>query len=230
MWLHLRRQGHDVARCTVERLMTQQGWQGRWGEACAATIPAPGDPRPSDLVDRTSPRRPRTGLGRGLHLRRAWSGTVYVAFIIDVYSRRIVGWRAATTMSTELVFDSLEHAIWAAHKTASATWPGWSTTPTPAPNTPRSRSPAAHRGRRGRLGRFGGRRLRQRPGRVPDRPFKTELIRPEGPWRDVDTSSWRPCTGSTGSTTTAPTSRSTTSHPSRSKPHYAARKRLRPAG
>jgi putative transposase len=72
MWLHLRAQGHDVARCTVERLMAAQGWSGALrGKKPRTTIPAPGDPRPADLVDRGLHRYPtEPALGRGLHLRR----------------------------------------------------------------------------------------------------------------------------------------------------------------
>jgi putative transposase len=114
MWLHLRTQGHDVARCTVERLMASQGWAGALrGKKPRTTIPAPADPRPADLVDRdftaTAPNRLWVA---DFTYVATWSGTVYVAFVFDVYSRRIVGWRAATRMSTELVLDCLEHAIW----------------------------------------------------------------------------------------------------------------------
>jgi putative transposase len=114
MWLHLRTQGHDVARCTVERLMASQGWAGALrGKQIRTTIPAPADPRPADLVDRdfTAPAPNRLWVADFTYVA-TWSGTVYVAFVFDVYSRRVVGWRAATRMSTELVLDCLEHAIW----------------------------------------------------------------------------------------------------------------------
>jgi putative transposase len=114
MWLHLRTQGHDVARCTVERLMAQQGWAGALrGKKPRTTIPAPADPRPADLVDRDfTATRPNQLWVADFTYVATWSGTVYVAFVFDVFSRRIVGWRAATTMNTELVLDCLEHAIW----------------------------------------------------------------------------------------------------------------------
>jgi putative transposase len=114
MWLHLRANGHDVARCTVERLMAQQGWAGALrGKGPRTTISAPADPRPADLVDRdftaTAPNRLWVA---DFTYVATWSGTVYVAFVFDVFSRRIVGWRAATQMTTELVLDTLEHALW----------------------------------------------------------------------------------------------------------------------
>jgi putative transposase len=114
MWLYLRRQGHEVARCTVERLMTQHGWQGALrAPRVRTTIANPQDARAADLVDRdfTAPAPNRLWVADFTYVA-TWSGTVYVAFIIDVYSRRIVGWRAATQMTTELVLDCLEHAIW----------------------------------------------------------------------------------------------------------------------
>lgn len=114
MWLHLRTQGHDVARCTVERLMAAQGWSGALrGKQPRTTFASAGDPRPADLVDRhfAAPAPNRLWVADFTYVA-TWSGTVYVAFVIDVYSRRVVGWRAATTMTTELVLDCLEHAIW----------------------------------------------------------------------------------------------------------------------
>jgi putative transposase len=114
MWLYLRTQGHDVARCTVERLMAARGWSGALrGRRVRTTIADPRDVRPGDLVDRdfTAPAPNRLWVADFTYVA-TWSGTVYVAFVFDVYSRRIVGWRAATRMSTDLVLDCLEHAIW----------------------------------------------------------------------------------------------------------------------
>ena len=113
-WLWLRSHGHDVARCTVERLMTQHGWTGalRSGPV-RTTIGRPGDPRPEDLVDRdfTAAAPNRLWVADFTYVA-TWSGTVYVAFVFDVFSRRILGWRAATRMTTDLVLDCLEHALW----------------------------------------------------------------------------------------------------------------------
>ena len=115
MWLHLRSNGHEVARCTVERLMAEKGWAGALrGKKPMTTIAAAEDTRPTDLVDRdfTAPAPNRLWVADFTYVA-TWSGMVYVAFIFDVFSRRIVGWRAATSMTTNLVLDTLEMAIWA---------------------------------------------------------------------------------------------------------------------
>jgi len=118
MWLYLRGRGHEVARCTVERLMTQQGWAGALrGKGVRTTIPRPGDPRPEDLVDRDfTATAPNQLWVADFTYVATWSGTVYVAFVFDVYSRRILGWRAARRMTTDLVLDCLEHALWSRRK------------------------------------------------------------------------------------------------------------------
>jgi putative transposase len=115
MWLHLRRQGHDVARCTVERLMTQNGWSGALrGKRVRTTIADPNASRATDLVERDfTATAPNQLWVADFTYVATWTGTVYVAFVFDVFSRMIVGWRAATSMTTELVLDTLEHAIWA---------------------------------------------------------------------------------------------------------------------
>ena len=114
MWLHLRSQGHDVARCTIERLMAAHGWTGALrGKKHRTTIPDQAAARPADLVDRdfTAPAPNRLWVADFTYVA-TWAGIVYVAFVIDVYSRMIVGWRAATRMTTDLVLDTLEMAIW----------------------------------------------------------------------------------------------------------------------
>lgn len=113
MWLHLRGLGHDVARCTIERLYRAQGWTGTVRKRRFRPVPSDGSPRPVDLVDRQfRASRPNQLWVADFTCVARWSGTVYVAFVIDVFSRRIVGWRAATRMTTDLVLDTLEHAIW----------------------------------------------------------------------------------------------------------------------
>ena len=114
VWLVLNRQGIPVARCTVERLMRQLGLRGAVrGRARRTTIADQGAHRPTDLVQRrfdvTAPNRLWVA---DFTYVATWSGTAYVAFVIDAYSRRILGWRAATSMSTPLVLDALEQAIW----------------------------------------------------------------------------------------------------------------------
>jgi putative transposase len=117
MWLRLRSQGHDVARCTIERLYAEQGWVGALRrKKFRTTIPDPSadrSARPADLVGRQFfAVRPNQLWVADFTYVATWSGTVYVAFVFDVFSRRIVGWRAATRMTTDLVLDTLEHAIW----------------------------------------------------------------------------------------------------------------------
>ena len=118
MWLHLRGLGHDVARCTVERLMAQMGISGVVrGKAPRTTIADEKAARPADLVDRnfvaSAPNRLWVADFTYVATR---TGTVYVAFVIDVFSRRVLGWRAATTMTTPLVLDALEMALWTRRK------------------------------------------------------------------------------------------------------------------
>jgi putative transposase len=114
MWLHLRGKGHDVARCTIERLYAEQGWAGALrAKKVRTTIANDNAERPGDLVDRDfTATAPNQLWVADFTYVATWSGTVYVAFIFDVFSRMIVGWRAATTMTTELVLDTLEHAVW----------------------------------------------------------------------------------------------------------------------
>jgi len=114
MWLHLRRHGHDVARCTVERLMASMGVAGALrGKKPRTTVPDAADHRPSDLVDRqfTATRPNRLWVADFTYVP-TWAGMVYVAFVFDVFSRRILGWRVATTMTTPLVLAALEMAVW----------------------------------------------------------------------------------------------------------------------
>jgi putative transposase len=115
VWLALNRQGVPVARCTVERLMRELGLAGaRRGKKQRTTVPDPAAARPADLVQRRfSPSAPDRLWVADFTYVPTWSGMVYVAFVIDAYSRRILGWRAATSMRTALVLDALEQALWA---------------------------------------------------------------------------------------------------------------------
>jgi len=115
VWLALNREGIEVARCTVERLMRELGLAGaRRGKRHRTTRTDPAVARPADLVGRQfSPPTPDRLWVADFTYVPTWAGMVYVAFVIDAYSRRILGWRAATTMRTSLVLDTLEHALWA---------------------------------------------------------------------------------------------------------------------
>jgi putative transposase len=114
VWHQLRREGIPVARCTVERLMRQVGLVGRVrGKRRRTTIPADTSPRPADLVDRHFwASRPNQLWVADISYVATWSGFAYAAFVIDVFSRRIVGWRVASTLRTSLALDALEMAIW----------------------------------------------------------------------------------------------------------------------
>lgn len=113
MWIRLRGRGHDVARCTVERVMRAHGWQGAsYGSRHKTTIADHRHHRSSDLVGRNfaSPEPNRLWVCDFTYIP-TWIGVVYVAFVIDAYARRIIGWRAARRMNTALVLDALEQAI-----------------------------------------------------------------------------------------------------------------------
>lgn len=106
--------GGPVARCTVERLMRSLGLRGvRRGRPVWTTRPDRHAERAPDLVDRDfHAERPNALWVVDLTYVSTWSGMAFTAFVSDVYSRRIVGWRCATTMPTELPLDALEMAIW----------------------------------------------------------------------------------------------------------------------
>jgi len=115
LWRQLRRDGHDVARCTVERLMREMGIQGVIrGRAKRTTIPADTNSRPLDLVQRQfRAERPNQLWVADFTYVATWSGFVYVAFVIDVFSRMIVGWSVSSSMNADLTLDALEQALWA---------------------------------------------------------------------------------------------------------------------
>ena len=114
LWKQLRREGELVGRDRVARLMRTLGIAGAVrGKPRRTTIPDPAAARAPDLVNRQfTATRPNQLWVSDFTYVATWSGTVYVAFVIDVFSRLIVGWRAAASMRTDLVLDALEMAIW----------------------------------------------------------------------------------------------------------------------
>lgn len=114
VWLALNREGIGVARCTVERLMAELGLAGAVrGKAKKTTIVDRTAARPADLVGRRfAPPAPNRLWVADLTYVSTWSGFAYVALVTDAYARRILGWRVAATMTTSMVLDSIEHAIW----------------------------------------------------------------------------------------------------------------------
>ena len=123
IWKQLRREAFEVARCTVERLMKRLAIEGiRRGKKCKTTIPDGKANCPRDLVNRKfQAERPNQLWVADITYVATWSGFVYVAFVIDVFSRRIVGWRAMKTMQTDLILDALEQALWARGKPRGVT-------------------------------------------------------------------------------------------------------------
>jgi putative transposase len=114
VWWQLQAEGVPVARCTIERLMRRAGLVGVVrGRARRTTNPDEAVDRPTDLVERdfTASAPNRLWVADFTYVA-TWSGVVYVAFVIDAFSRRIVGWKADTNMRTGLVLDTLEMALW----------------------------------------------------------------------------------------------------------------------
>ena len=115
VWWQLKRDGITAPRCAVQRLMRADGLQGVVrGRRRRTTIAGDSASRPADLVDRdfTASEPNRLWVADFTYVM-TFSGVVYVAFVIDVFSRRIVGWKADTSMKTPLVLDTLEMAWWA---------------------------------------------------------------------------------------------------------------------
>ena len=110
VWRQLLREGIDVARCTVARLIRQMGLRGTVrGKVVKTTIPNPATPCPADHVNRRfTATRPDLLWVSDFTYVSTWSGFVYVAFVIDTFARRIVGWRASRTAHTDFVLDALE--------------------------------------------------------------------------------------------------------------------------
>jgi transposase InsO family protein len=114
VWRQLRRERRWVARCTVERLMRQAGLRGavRGRAFTVTTTPSPEAARPADLVKREfTATKPNQLWVADFTYVATWAGFVYVAFVIDVYSRAIVGWRVSRSMRSDLALDALEQAL-----------------------------------------------------------------------------------------------------------------------
>ena len=115
VWKQINREGLSIARCTVERLMKRLGLQGvRRGKVVRTTIRDIKAPCPLDRVNRQfKAERPNQLWVSDFTYVSTWQGWPYVAFVIDVYARRIVGWRVSTSMHTDFVLDALEQALYA---------------------------------------------------------------------------------------------------------------------
>ena len=115
VWRQLNREGVVVARCTVERLMRRQGLRGVMrGKVMRTTISDSKAPCPLDRVNRQfKAERPNQLWVSDFTYVSTWQGWLYVAFVIDVFARRIVGWRVSSSMHTDFVLDALEQALYA---------------------------------------------------------------------------------------------------------------------
>jgi transposase InsO family protein len=119
VWRQLHREAIPAARCTVERLMKRLGIQGVvrgakcWTTVCDETLPQPTDHVQRQFVA----TRPNQLWVADITFVATWSGFVYVAFVIDVFARLIVGWRVSRSLKTELVLDALEQALWSRQDT-----------------------------------------------------------------------------------------------------------------
>jgi putative transposase len=114
VWLQMNREGIAVARCTVERLMNRLGLHGvRRGKVIRTTVPDKEATCPLDRVNRQfTAERPNQLWVSDFTYVSTWQGWLYVAFVIDVFARRIVGWRVSTSMRTDFVLDALEQALY----------------------------------------------------------------------------------------------------------------------
>ena len=123
VWRQLQREGIDVARCTVERLMRRLGLRGIMrGKVVRTTFGDASAPCPLDRVNRQfKADRPNQLWVSDFTYVSTWQGFVYVAFVIDVFARRIVGWRVSRSMRTDFVLDALEQALYARQPERDAT-------------------------------------------------------------------------------------------------------------
>ena len=189
VWLQLNREGMPAARCTVERLMRELDLAGaRRGKRVRATVPAADAARPADLVRRQfSPAAPDRLWVADFTYVPTWAGMVYVAFVIDAYSRRILGWRAARSMQTALVLDALEQALWTRRRGGTGDLAGLvhhtgaGSQYTSIAFTER----LAAAGVSGPVGTVGDAYDNALAESVIGL-FKTELIKPRGPWRTAE--------------------------------------------
>ncbi len=116
VWRQMHREGKPIARCTVERLMRRLGIEGvHRGKRIRTTLPG-AEPCPRDLVNRQfAVDRPNRLWVADFTYVSTWQGWLYVAFVIDAYAKRIVGWRASSAMTTDFVLDALEQALYERH-------------------------------------------------------------------------------------------------------------------
>ncbi|MET9325169.1 IS3 family transposase, partial [Streptomyces sp. NPDC003038] len=189
IWRELNRQGHVVARCTVERLMRETGIAGAVrGKKVITTIPDPAAARAPDRLERdfVAPAPNRTWVADFTHVA-AWTGVVYVAFVVDTFSRRIVGWSASMSKETQLVLDALDMDLWQRDREGRPPVPGELVHHSDAGSQYTSFRLSEH---------LEAARIAASIGSVGDAYdnalmestiglFKTEVIKPQRPWRTL---------------------------------------------
>ena len=215
----LNRRGNQIARCTVHRLMRAEGLRGiSRAKGPRTTIPGTGPDSRPDLLDRDfqAPAPNRVWVA-DITYCRTFAGWVYAAFVIDVFSRRVVGWQLSKSLRTDLALDALEMGLWTRARA------GRDTTGVIAHSDKgvqylavRYTQRLADAGR-GRLGRLHGRQLRQRAPRRSTRCSRPSWSATRAPGQASTISRSPSPNTSTGSTTGACTARSAPSHPSSSK-------------
>ncbi|MFB7455724.1 IS3 family transposase [Streptomyces sp. NPDC056188] len=189
IWRLLNRQGVAVARCTVERLMRELGITGAVrGKRVITTIPDASVQRAPDLVDRdfVAPAPNRCWVADFTHVATV-AGVVCVAFVVDTFSRRIVGWSAATSKETRLVLDALKMALWQRERNQRPYQEGELIHHSDAGSQYTSFALAEHLDRAGIAASIGS------VGDAYDNAltestiglFKTELIKPRRPWKTL---------------------------------------------
>jgi putative transposase len=153
IWRQLRRGGIGVARCTVERLMGELGIAGVVrGKTTRTTIGDEQAPRPPDLVERDfTATGPNQLWVADLTYARTWSGCCYAAFVIDAFSRLLVGWQLASHLRTDLALDALEMAIWRRDTALDGLIHHSDRAGSPSPSAPPSGSPTPGRSPRSAL-------------------------------------------------------------------------------
>jgi len=184
IWKQLKRESMPAARCTVARLMKDLGLRGaRRGKAFKTTIPDSGASRPADLVERQFvATRPDQLWVADITYVATWRGFVFVAFVVDVFSRRIVGWRVSTSLRTDLVLDALEQAIHARGKSDDLIHHSDRGTQYLSIRYSERLAEAGITASVGSVGDSYDNALAETINGL----YKTEVIRKRGPWRNVD--------------------------------------------
>jgi len=184
VWQQLRREDAEIPRCTVERLMRLQGLQGVVrGRKTRTTFPADTVDRPDDLVQREFvAMAPNQLWVADITYVATWAGFVYVAFVTDVFSRYIVGWRVSRSLHSELALDALEQALHARPTDDSLIHHSDRGTQYLSIRYTERLAEAGIASSVGSVGDSYDNALAESINGL----YKTEVIRREGPWRSID--------------------------------------------